>query len=202
MASQTRFWMITDKGDPWLLRLVDGWFVDRKILAKTGAPALYLDPHYSRQNPGSKLCTRNGQNLVFMTADNLAAWVTFRPTPGKATRADKLDAWECALFRNEGQLGACHILSSLLIEEAVELSVSLWGPLPRDGFITFIKPECIKSKNPGFSYKKAGWYRWGQSSDGKPRFRAPDVDRARHWSTWSFKGDRGGSLRETLYASI
>lgn len=109
LPSGERHWLITDKGDPDARALVDGEVT-------TGIP------HYSRQSPGSRLFTRNGQNLVFITEDKLAVWVTFRPTPGKATRSDKLDAWECALFRNDGPYK-----SSVLIREAVLLSCAIWG---------------------------------------------------------------------------
>lgn len=176
-------WLITDKGDPDALALVDGVSFGGK-------------PHYSRQTPGARMFTRNGQNLVFITADSMAAWVTFRPTPGKAKRADKLDAWENALFRNES--GGRH-LSSDLIREAVELSVAIWGPLPRDGFITFIKPSAIKpKKDPGYCYLRAGWSIDGASSDGKPRLRAPNPEHVRGISEWRWKGVRGGKMRREL----
>ena len=159
-------WLISDKGDPVARRLVDGITVN-------GAP------HYSRQTPGAKQWTRNGQNLVFVTANGLAVWCTFRPTPGKATRPDGLDAWECTMFRNEG--GG---LSSELIQEAHLLSLALWGATPRDGLITFIRPDRVRSRNPGYCYKRAGWAVNGAARDGKPRLRAPEVDPGAvpHWS--------------------
>lgn len=70
-------WLITDKGDPDARRLVDGELDDLNNV-----------PHYSRQTVGARQFTRNGQNLVFLTADARAVWVTFRPTPGKAVRQD------------------------------------------------------------------------------------------------------------------
>lgn len=165
-------WLITDKGDQDARRLADG--------------------HYSRQTIGAPQFTRNGQNLVFITSDLKACWVTFRPTPGKAVRQDGLDAWECALFRNTGPL-----LSSWLILEAVQLSVSLWGVLPKDGLITYVKPAAVKSVNPGCCFKKAGWKKAGVSSDGKPMFRAPDVAPA-DIRNWQWRGDRGGKLRREI----
>jgi hypothetical protein len=188
--------LITDKGDPDALALVDGVSFGGK-------------PHYSRQTPGARSFTRNGQNLVFVTRDARATWVTFRPTPGKAERKDGLDAWECALFRNEGG-----ILSSKLIREAVDLSIALWGPWPCDGFITYVKPECVKTGRPGgvvgYCYKRAGWKRvkradgtYATSSDGKPMFRAPlprrnyyELSLARQAGEWEWKEGRGGRLRE------
>jgi hypothetical protein len=169
-------WTITDKGDQDVRALADG--------------------HYSRQTPGSRQFCRNGQNLVFVTADNTAAWVTFRPTPGKAKRQDNLDAWECSLFRNTGP-----ILSSDLVAEAVALSIALWGDPPRDGVITYVKPEAIRSVNPGYCFKRAGWVTAGKARDGKPMLRAPIPDLVPHWSFWSWKGERGGKLRRELEAA-
>lgn len=165
-------WQITDKGDR------QAWELAER--------------HYTRQTPGSRLFTRNGQNLVFVTECGKAAWVTFRPTPGKATRADKLDAWECALFRNESKW-----LSSYLILEAQALTIALWGPTPKDGLITFVKPGAIRSINPGACYKKAGWKRVGESKDGKPLLKAPEMVQL-DWRMWVFKEGRGGKLRDSL----
>lgn len=170
-------WQITDKGDQDARRLADG--------------------HYSRQTPGSLQFTRNGQNLVFITADLRAVWVTFRPTPGVAKRPDGLDAWECALFRNTGP-----VLSSALIREAVQLSWSIWGAAPpADGLITYVRPECVASGLAGYCFRRAGWRRNGYARDGKPRFRAPRPAVVPPWSTWEWKDDRGGKLRLTLEAA-
>lgn len=136
--------------------------------------------------------TRNGQNLVFLTPDLKAVWVTFRPTPGKATRSDKLEAWECALFRNTGPFR-----SSELIIDAILLSMVLWGPVPKDGFITFVKPECVRSVNPGYCYKKAGWKITGQSK-GKPRLTAPKYCYTPPLSCWKWLDERGGKLRKEI----
>lgn len=166
-------WLITDKGDQ-----------DVRLLA---------DEHYTRQTPGALSFTRNGQNLVFVTPDLLAGWVTFRPTPGKAQRQDGLDAWECALFRNTGP-----IRSSKLIREAVLLSCALWGELPPDGLITYVRPSCVKTTIPGYCYRCAGWRRVGYSSDGKPMFRAPRPASIPSLDDWRWRGGRGGKLRRYI----
>ncbi len=170
-------WAITDKGD------------DR-------ARALAED-HYTRQTPGARSFTRNGQNLVFLTPDLKAVWVTFRPTAGKAERKDKLEAWECALFRNTGPFR-----SSELIIDAVLLSMALWGPVPKDGFITFVKPECVKSVNPGYCYKKAGWKSFGTAADGKPRLKAPSYAFVPGLHYWSWLDVRGGKLRREIEGRV
>lgn len=184
-------WLITDKGDLDARALVDG-----EVFGLRGRA------HYSRQSPGARLFTRNGQNLVFMTPDHRAVWVTFRPTPGKAERADGLEGWECALFRNEGAWKMQRVKSRDLIREAVELSYSIWGRPGKDGIFTFIKPECVgkgrEDHIAGYCYRRAGWKRVGAASDGKPRFRAPTPAVIRPFWTWTFKGDRGGVVRQEL----
>lgn len=178
-------WRITDKGDSDARKLVDGEVFNLN------------KPHYSRQTPGAAQFTRNGQNLVFLTPDVRAVWVTFRPTPSRAVRPDGLDGWECALFRNESAFGG-QVLSSELITEAVELSFAIWGTPGLDGFFTFIKPECVKSVNPGYCYKKAGWKLSGHSKDGKPRYTSPAPLHVRSVYEWGFKGERGGKLRREI----
>lgn len=169
-------WLITDKGDQDAHRLADA--------------------HYSRQKPGTRQFTRNGQNLVFITAGNDAVWVTFRPTPGVAVRPDGLDCWECAPFRNIGS-----VLSSALIREAVLLSYALWGQPGVNGFITYVKPDAILNQSlPGYCFRRAGWKRVGQAKDGKPMFRAPKPSVVPQWTEWGWKNERGGKLRRELMA--
>lgn len=186
-------WLITDKGDPWALRLVDGRKASERVVQLTGAHRLDLSEHYSRQQPGTPSFTRNGQNLVFITADHLAVWATHRPKPGAATRPDGLQAWECTIFRNEGPL-----LSSALIREAVLLTWALWGAPPRDGLITYVRPECVASGLAGYCYRRAGWKRVGAARDGKPMFRAPRPAHVPSWREWGWHGERGGRLRESM----
>lgn len=173
-------WLITDKGDPQARAFVDGELTNGI-------------PHYSRQTPGASQFTRNGQNLVFVTSDYRAVWVTSRPTPGIATRPDKHDAWECSLFRNEGP-----VLSRELIREAVLLSCALWGPLPIESMITFIRPDKVKSGLPGYCYRRAGWRSVQPARDGKLCLRAPRPASIPPWWMWEWSGSRGGKLRRTM----
>lgn len=154
-------WMVTHKGDR--------------------AGRALADRHYTRQKPGTSSWTRNGQNLVLITPDEQALWCIHRPKPGKSTRMDHLDAWECTMFRNEG--GA---LSSVLIRQAVEVcrmlalgefgcreGVEDWGEVPKDGLITYVNPAKVKSEIPGFCFRRAGWRNVGSAKDGKLMLKAP-----------------------------
>ena len=56
----------------------------------------------------------------------------------------------CTFFRNEGPL-----LSSLLLREAAPL---IWRRWPdEDSVLTFVDPAAIRSTNPGYCFKVAGW---------------------------------------------
>jgi hypothetical protein len=69
----------------------------------------------------------------------------------------------CSLFRNEGAARA-----SDLIIEAVAATKAYFGEPPKLGIITFVAPTKIRSVNPGFCYKKAGWKLVGATKGGKP----------------------------------
>lgn len=118
---------------------------------------LLADRHYSRQTVGDKQFCRPGKNLVLRTALGDAAWVTWQ-----GIRDDGLQAWECTIFRNESEY-----LSSELIREAIEITVEYWGKPPRDGIITTVNPNKIKSVNPGCCFKKAGFKQIGQTKVNK-----------------------------------
>lgn len=74
-----------------------------------------------------------------------------------------LDGWTCTIFRNESQ----YYLSSDLISDA-ELAISEYnydcGP---DGLLTYVWDKKVKSDNPGYCFKKAGWVLVGRSADKK-----------------------------------
>jgi hypothetical protein len=110
------------------------------------------DRHYSRVTIGAKQFTRPGENIVFRTADGSALWVSWRSQFNRKDGFGK--AWECQIFRNESD-----ITSSLLIKEAIEKTIEIWGPLPSDGMITYVSPTKVKSQNPGYSFLRAGFQR-------------------------------------------
>jgi len=188
--------LLTDKGDPHCLALVDG-LIDGQV-------------HYSRQTWGSRLFTRNGQNIVLIAYNGsapVATWVSFRPTPGKAVRHDGRDAIECALFKlvadhelrkpTGGKVRASH-----LIREARELTHALWGT-PSGGLITFINPDETRNRRsdghePGWAYRMDGWVDDKPSGKGLPCLRAPMCESTADVREWGWSGLRGGKLRAEL----
>ena len=114
---------------------------------------LLADRHYSRQHQGNRQFCRPGKNLVLRTAAGDAVWVTWA-----GIRDDKFDSWECTLFRNESGN-----LSSELICQAVDITKKYWGNLPSDGITTTVASDKIRSVNPGYCFKMAGWKHIGRT---------------------------------------
>lgn len=63
------------------------------------------------------------------------------------------------IFRNEGP-----VQSSDLIREAEELA---WGRWPGQRLFTYVWDIKVRSPNPGYSYKSAGWHPCGRNKDGR-----------------------------------
>ena len=109
------------------------------------------DRHYYRKNPNSPQFTPPGKCVVFRTANYDAFWITNAPFT-QYIRHRWAGAWTCIAFRNESPL-----LSSTLITQAVAASLFVLRTPPALGFITFVNASKIKSPNPGYCFKRAGW---------------------------------------------
>lgn len=116
------------------------------------------DRHYTRQKPGTPQFCRPGHNLVLLTEDEQALWVTWA-----GIRDDGWDAWECTMFRNEGPY-----LSSHLIVLALGITRHLWGLPPADGIITYVGQHLR-----GGCFHAAGFRRAGCSKSGKTLLQLP-----------------------------
>jgi hypothetical protein len=107
--------------------------------------------HYSRRDPNASQIGGIGRRLVLVTPCERAVWITRWPLVEMAY--DKLDAWRCAMFRNEGAG-----LSSDLIRAAMELTASVWDERPADGWITWVDTAKTPGPNHGYCFKQAGWW--------------------------------------------
>lgn len=150
-------WVLSSSSDPRALALVDGLGVFESY-----------GPHYSRRTPGSRTFTGIGQEIVLVTSCGRAVWACVRQrTPSKAGsgasrgRSGTPDAaprylWRNMIFRNLG--GG---LSSELIRDALAVTYVEWqrryGCLPAERLRTEIGIAAVKSPNPGYCYKVAGW---------------------------------------------
>lgn len=136
------------------------WAVVTKFDARGASLA---DRHYSRRTIGSPQFMPPGETLVLVSADALAVFGWWRPHPRSGIRAmNNLDGWTCTIFRNEGDE-----LSSLLILEAERQLAELKGECGPDGMLTYVWDSKVRSSNPGYCFKAAGWKCIGRSADGR-----------------------------------
>ena len=119
------------------------------------------DRHYSRRKVGSPQFMPPGQTIVLL-ADN-AVWGWWRPHPDSGLKAmNGLDGWTCTIFRNEGPIRSSELV--LDAEKAILEANYSCGP---DGFLTYVWDRKVKSENPGYCFKVAGWQTAGRSADGR-----------------------------------
>jgi len=111
-----------------------------------------FDRHYSRyrykDGRKPKLFCGPGEKMVLLTeaADAMFVWRKFRSADGQ-------QGVNCAVFRNESP----H-LSSDMILDAEEIA---WRRWPKARLFTYVKAGAIKSSNPGYCFKRAGWRQSG-----------------------------------------
>jgi hypothetical protein len=116
-----------------------------------------LNRHYSarhyKDGRKPKLFIGPGEKMALMTTDckALFVWRKFIDDSGQT-------GVNCAVFRNEGPE-----LSSSLILEAEQLAWQRW---PGERLYTFVAPKKIKSSNPGYCFKMAGWNECGKTRNG------------------------------------
>lgn len=126
------------------------------------AAARLSDDHYSRRKRGSPQFMPPGQTLVLMTPDERAVFGWWRPDPASGLVAmNGLDGWTCTIFRNTGPLRS----SALILAAERELLARYdCGP---DGLLTYVWDKKVRSANPGYCFKCAGWSVRGRSADGR-----------------------------------
>jgi hypothetical protein len=122
--------------------------------------AAIADRHYNRQKVGARQFVPPGRCIVLLTPAHDALWVSSYPY-AEYVKHQWAGAWICSCFRNE----SAH-LSSTLILQAVAVTREIWGTPPQLGMITFVDPAKIRSSNPGYCYKKAGWRHVGSTKSG------------------------------------
>jgi hypothetical protein len=105
------------------------------------------DRHYSRRTPGARQFCYSGRKLVLRNAEASVLFVWMFPDP--QYRMDDQTGYNCAIFRNESPR-----LSSEIILEAEGMAFEKWGPAR---MYTYIDPAKVKSRNPGYCFKVAGW---------------------------------------------
>ena len=120
---------------------------------------MLADRHYSRRTIGARQFLYSGRKLVLRDAlgQVLFAWIY----PDAMMRMDGQTGYNNAIFRNESERR-----SSDIVLEAERAAIAKWG-IGR-GY-TYVDPERVRSVNPGYCFKMAGWRVDGQSKSGKIR---------------------------------
>ena len=132
------YWYLTSDGDEYCLELYE-----RHYSCKT-----YADGRKRKLfvGPGEKLVLRTWE------ADAMFVWRNFVDDSGQ-------QGINCAVFRNESQAQ-----SSKLIQEADAIADAVW---PNQRHYTYVNAQKIKSVNPGYCFKKAGWRECGMTKVNK-----------------------------------
>lgn len=91
-----------------------------------------------------------GEKLILMTVgcDALFAWRRFIDDSGQT-------GVNCAIFRNESP----HLSSELIL--AAESHA--WARWPGERLYTYVNAAAVRSANPGFCFKAAGWRACGKT---------------------------------------
>lgn len=127
------------------------------VHALDGDPSAYamFRRHYSarKTKPKVRQFVGPGEKMVLVGwfCPALFVWRKFIDDSGQT-------GVNCAVFRNESEHKA-----SDMIREAMDLAWERWGGAR---LYTSVNPEKIKSKNPGYCFKKAGWKKCGETAKG------------------------------------
>jgi len=98
-----------------------------------------------------------GQHIVLRTGAGDAMFVWRQYIDDTIPHQDGI---ECAIFRNENSRS---YLSSELIRQADAIADFCW---PSQRHYTKIRPAAIRSANPGYCFKQAGWKSAGKTQNG------------------------------------
>jgi hypothetical protein len=103
----------------------------------------YSKYHY-KDGRRPKIFVGPGEKVVLINNEGTAlfVWRKFKDKSGQV-------GINCSIFRNESKE-----LSSKLILEAEKVAFEVWG---EQRYYTYVNAEKIKSTNPGYCFKQAGW---------------------------------------------
>lgn len=132
-----------------------GWIRVGKFDTRT---AQLADRHYSRRKIGSPQFMPPGQTIILYQPGAVFGW--WRPHPSSGIKQmNGLDGWTCTIFRNETTM-----IASEMILEAETFLPDDCGP---SGLLTYVWDKKIRSVNPGYCFKRAGYKAIGRSADGR-----------------------------------
>lgn len=159
MATSWHGWNLSSSSDPSALAIVDGL-----------GPHAGNGAHYSRRTPGSRTFTGVGREIVLVHETGLAVWaVVYQRTPSArgtgasrgrvgATDSNPRFLWRNMMFR---RLPTCPAQASDLVRTATLATYEAWlaryGELPKERLRTEVDVSRVRSRNPGYCYKLAGY---------------------------------------------
>lgn len=140
---------------------MNGW---KKVTKSDPVACALADRHYSRRKVGAPQFMPPGQTVCLVTDDEAAVFGWWRPHPDSGLKSmNGLDGWTCTIFRNESKL----YRSSDLILAAECMLLAQGHGIGPDGFITYVFDRKVRSTNPGYCFKVAGYKVTGRSADGR-----------------------------------
>jgi hypothetical protein len=124
--------------------------------------------HYSRRKPNSPQFMPPGETIVLVTRDQLSVWGWWRPHPKSGIQAmNGLDGFTCTVFaRHGGTLASELVLDSERALKSLLDASRLAAPCGPDGMLTYVERRKVRSTNPGYCYKVAGWRKIGCCAKG------------------------------------
>lgn len=134
-------------------------FTEDLVLTSAGDAemAVLADRHYSRRKRGSGQFLYAGRKLVIRNSEGTILFGWLWELEGM--RMDQQRGYCCSIIRNESSR-----LSSDVILEAERIARQQWGP---SRMFTYVNPAKIRSVNPGYCFKVAGWHFVHRTRDGK-----------------------------------
>lgn len=122
--------------------------------------ALLADGHYSRRKPGSPQFMPPGQKIILISRDERAVFGWWRPHPDSGIKAmNGLDGWTCSIFRNSNPRPS---ESSEMILDAERAFAAVGYGCGPSGLLTYVWDAKVRSANPGYCFKQAGWHTAGR----------------------------------------
>ena len=138
MSGLNRYWYLTKDGDEYCMDLFKKHYSHRP----------YADGRETKLfcGPGEKIVLRTWE------CDAMFVWRKYINDAGE-------EGINCSIFRNESKTK-----SSTLIQQADEIAFAVWSDRRH---YTYVNAEKIKSANPGYCFKKAGWRECGMTKVNK-----------------------------------
>lgn len=143
-SSSEPLWWLTKDGDRTCLELYERHYSAHR----------YQDGRRRRTFCGP------GENIVLRTFDGAAffVWRKFRDDCIDTRTGERQAGINCAAFRNEGTAR-----SSDLIRQADAIADVCW---PDRRHYTYVNAKKVRSANPGYCFRVAGWRRCGITKGG------------------------------------